>query len=190
MTKLSGPPIPLLPCPFCGSTDVELDEWAACNDGVKCNICWAWGPITKEFDGGKNAASAWNQRTQPGIDSLVEKLLDLHPHANMTGLQRDAYGIARSEAIAIVREQFSMGVAPLEFSGGKSTCQVAAPASHHIREATKMVKQPVDVESILDAVVGTLSPIADMDWHGKWRIRHALDHVEKLRADMGANNEQ
>ena len=67
--------IALLPCPFCGGTDVELDEWTMCNDGVKCNACWAWGPIFKEFDGGAKALVAWNTRAHPLPDrSLIEKL--------------------------------------------------------------------------------------------------------------------
>ena len=55
----------LLPCPFCGSSDVQLDEWSMCNDSVKCNNCWAWGPIFKEFDGGAKAIKAWNTRYKP-----------------------------------------------------------------------------------------------------------------------------
>lgn len=52
------PKIILKPCPFCESTDVQMDEWAPYNDTVKCNACWAFGPIFKHEP--EKAAEAWN----------------------------------------------------------------------------------------------------------------------------------
>lgn len=66
----------------------------------------------------------WNQRTQPDTASaLIEKL-----EAKQAALRMQNpswYGVA-GEMIAVVREHLSMGAAPLDFSGGKSTAAVAA----------------------------------------------------------------
>ena len=61
----------LKPCPFCGSTDLRLNEFE--QYGI-CNSCNAFGPsfdIVDECD----AIAVWNRRdTQPEVTALVEAL--------------------------------------------------------------------------------------------------------------------
>ena len=56
--------IELLPCPFCGSTDVYMAIWVK---SVKCDQCGSIGPF-----GADNAASvlAWNTRYVAGAKNL------------------------------------------------------------------------------------------------------------------------
>lgn len=57
----------LTPCPFCGSTDLDVhpknaDQTAAC---VVCRQCAAQGPTvqaTEDLTVGAAAATSWNQR--------------------------------------------------------------------------------------------------------------------------------
>ncbi len=53
----------LLPCPFCGRTDVWVlrDEYD--NLYVYCNFCDGRGPRT--FESKEIAVECWNQRAQP-----------------------------------------------------------------------------------------------------------------------------
>jgi hypothetical protein len=47
----------LLPCPFCGSTDVMQGRLR-----VQCNNCTALGPI---YDEGSGKNAHWNRRSSP-----------------------------------------------------------------------------------------------------------------------------
>jgi Lar family restriction alleviation protein len=69
---------PLLPCPFCGGAEVELDSDDACV-WAHCDGCQAQGPTSfvgcREFDGftdqevmaflEKEATEMWNARKNP-----------------------------------------------------------------------------------------------------------------------------
>lgn len=67
----------LLPCPFCGSTDVEYDPSFVDNTdsyywgGVECLTCDAMGPQMRQEEGSANeppteapAVTAWNIRAE------------------------------------------------------------------------------------------------------------------------------
>ena len=49
----------LKPCPFCGSTNIDITEYAAVMVFVQCDDCGATFP---HFDGKEEAVSAWNRR--------------------------------------------------------------------------------------------------------------------------------
>lgn len=62
----------LLPCPFCGGTDI----YKGCNDygwhEIYCNRC------SGQTDDGieEKAIAAWNRRTQPEPDSLLAQMAE------------------------------------------------------------------------------------------------------------------
>lgn len=72
----------LLPCPFCGGTNVHTydnghEEW------LKCDDCDAAGPYTKaDADAGLSLKEAWNRRVLPqDVVNLViaaREFWDLH----------------------------------------------------------------------------------------------------------------
>ena len=55
--------IEILPCPFCGSKDIEIqpvfDDKGHC---VHCFDCDSWGPVSDTID---NTIAAWNHRSKP-----------------------------------------------------------------------------------------------------------------------------
>jgi Lar family restriction alleviation protein len=54
----------LLPCPFCGSANVTLEELVYCRDefpGVTCDDCEALGPCG---DDNADAIAKWNRAWQ------------------------------------------------------------------------------------------------------------------------------
>ena len=57
----------LSPCPFCGSTDVEMDSyralgWMGTRYNVRCTDCCAEGPNADNED---DAITEWNRRHDP-----------------------------------------------------------------------------------------------------------------------------
>lgn len=50
----------LAPCPFCGSSEVEMDMTESNWPAVRCNFCGTLGPCTDLHS--DEAAKAWNAR--------------------------------------------------------------------------------------------------------------------------------
>ncbi len=69
--------IKLLSCPFCGSSNVELDEIWQANLSINCNDCSSYGPIKKGYDDGESARAAWNTRSN---DLEKQALIDALSH--------------------------------------------------------------------------------------------------------------
>src|SRR5690606_34694012 len=73
MTEATNNTGALLPCPFCGSTDVEIDGKPAildALDSVSCNQCTAGAPI-----------HAWQGRTTPPAAAVVPEADEIHQMA-------------------------------------------------------------------------------------------------------------
>ncbi len=49
----------LKPCPFCGSTDLEVMDIDQGYAAIACGLCDAFGPMGL---GGEGASAEWNQR--------------------------------------------------------------------------------------------------------------------------------
>ncbi len=57
----------LKPCPFCGSSDVDMFQVS-----IMCTPCAAEGPTANTT---KEAIAAWNRRTPPAAQEAVHKHL-------------------------------------------------------------------------------------------------------------------
>ncbi len=44
--------------------------------------------------------------------------------------------------------------------------------------------QKAQQEEVVNRIIGTLEPIAEVEWHGKWRIQKAIDII---RQHFGVN---
>ena len=69
MSDTKKPELPLLPCPFCGGTDIDLDANVVCGDDGEypvagCRTCDCTGPKGSVPDDLWYAAYAWNQRAE------------------------------------------------------------------------------------------------------------------------------
>ena len=53
----------LLPCPFCGGTNIEQISYSRSSHYVKCVGCWTYGP---EKHLAVEATAAWNRRHPTG----------------------------------------------------------------------------------------------------------------------------
>lgn len=93
----------LLPCPFCGPFTGEseigalydpLAVWVDDDDllSVVCRECEAFGPKAKTQ---AEAIAAWNTRTIPNVDELLEagrRLLEWWPEGSENGSAAKRYG--------------------------------------------------------------------------------------------------
>lgn len=79
---MASNPIPLLPCPWCGSEEVELG-WDDYNDGpvVHCKKCCAQGPCFDQSKFEKHeelAIAAWNKGPYADRFEIHAKALTAH----------------------------------------------------------------------------------------------------------------
>lgn len=96
---LNKPPVcvggELLPCPFCGGTDIAFED--AVYNGIghtRCANCFASGPEEMNPDGHAKAAKAWNTRAltaqQPVRgEALAEMraILGMHPECSIPDME-------------------------------------------------------------------------------------------------------
>lgn len=66
----------LLPCPFCGSTNLVKSPW------IECDNCGAMGPSPRDCD---NYSGEWNRRT-----ALAQQPAAVVPEARVTGAWESA----------------------------------------------------------------------------------------------------
>jgi Lar family restriction alleviation protein len=81
----------LLPCPFCGSSDVTTGDngttsWANCLD------CFA--TIERQTGKAEKAAAQWNRRAAPDVERLVEALTSFVTGIDVRRLDRLAPDLA------------------------------------------------------------------------------------------------
>jgi Lar family restriction alleviation protein len=81
----------LLPCPFCGGTDLQTIGHTSCYEqtpifAVNCEECGAEGPLHREWD---KAESHWNTRQAlpvvPPAGQKAESATDFPPISPQTG---------------------------------------------------------------------------------------------------------
>jgi hypothetical protein len=83
-------PIPLLPCPWCGSENVEHETFDNDECGVQCKDCGASGPTTEWHENGLlESIVAWNKG--PYADRLEIHAKSLRAHADALRAKADEH---------------------------------------------------------------------------------------------------
>lgn len=144
------------------------------------------------YEAARNADPNHNPEWRKGVQgkSLIERLEEAYNAAALSySADRGSYAEGRMDAfdnaIAIAREHITQGAfagMPKADADAMVADAISWRALHMNGNVDKL--QPT---TALENAIGLLQPIADCDWHGKWRVQKALAAMQSFMGAAGAN---